>query len=134
MGKLYKAECSECEYEKELFLGTGFMDSDVMNVISSLSESDRKEIETLLSSDNFFYYEIDRKLAYCYDCNGKDRLFEAIIVKMTMNNGIEFIFGNTCPECGKPLTYYDENKWPSDMKCPECKKGTLSIIAEGNWD
>ena len=128
MGQLMRAECPQCGYGVNLFVGGGRMDCDAETLLASLSEPDRNDLEAAISS-GASDLSIFRRPFLCRSCGS---LYAQPVVHYEWNGARQTMLGK-CKTCGgsdgTDLSGTDE----ADHACPQCG-GNISLQRVGFWD
>lgn len=128
MGKMIALSCGRCGYKLEAPVGVG-LGSFQPTVIGELLEGDeRSEWKRLSDSQELVKCYGEQVIAYCTKCG---RLHSIFLVTGQKKDGMEYIWGNKCPDCGSRLEVL---RALYDIPCPSCKSTVLDFKETGLWD
>ncbi|MBQ5320030.1 MAG: hypothetical protein J6K17_13120 [Oscillospiraceae bacterium] len=121
MGKILRAACSECGFEKDIFEGGGINDCNLDAILTELSENGQKILYEAVQN-GAVQISINRIPCSCVSCGN---IYAIPIVNYTLNGNTHTVSGQ-CPEC-------NEEKYASAINCPNCKK-IITLEETGIWD
>ncbi len=131
MGTGLVANCSNCGYEREFYLGIGFSYSSLENVLDSIKGKQRGVIEEILEHHDIVSTDFYRALYECKKCESlSDRLFVNIIY----DGDKEYTSRYKCSRCKNELVLVEDDIEISTYPCPKCKKKTLIEGISFLWD
>lgn len=81
MGKILKAVCSECGFEKDIFEGGGIKDSDLENILAELSEKGKKTLSEAVQL-GAVQISINREPCSCTSCRN---IYAVPVVSYVLN-------------------------------------------------
>ena len=133
MGTIVNLRCDNCDYEKDIQLGSGMMDYSAAGIVEHFTEEKDAEARSLLSEpDVLKQWRYDRVLGQCPSCK---RI--ASVPILTEKTGAHRRVGGGCV-CGGMMRLWilpDDAKRQSDEMpvCPDCG-GALVPEQVGFWD
>ncbi len=126
MGQILSAECRECGFRKDYFVGAGLGIQTPGVLSESLCDSESHEWDNLYANRQVAYQKAEKVLMKCPDC--KD-IVDVVNTTVSLVDGSEIKLGLKCRKCGKVMTPIDTEHIP----CPKCG-ATLVTTHTGHWD
>lgn len=130
MGRIYKASCPHCTYQKEFMVGGGLNSCNLDRCARILSSEEQKHIRELKEQNRVEHFDIENHIAECRSCG---ELNSQIIITIEDKQGNVHTFGNRCKKCNQEASIYP-NTIHYQILCPECKTDFLEFIETGLWD
>ncbi len=128
MGQRIRLSCTQCNYQKEMSVGTGLMSNNPDVIGSCLNTDEAEEWKQLYHGKKISFFRAEQKVFYCAHCND---LFCRLSVEVTFADGRETTFGNKCQVCKREMREIDTRARPM---CPICHSGILNRKEIGLWD
>jgi hypothetical protein len=126
MGQIISAECKQCGFHKDYFVGAG-LGIQIPGVLSeSLCNSESHEWDNLYARRQVAYQKAEKVLMKCPDCGD---IVDVVNSTVSLVDGGEIKLGLKCRKCEKPMNPINIEHIP----CPKCG-AILETAYTGNWD
>ncbi len=126
MGQIIYAKCTQCDFEKEFYIGGGLRDCDLDTMLQSLPKKQRDEL-TYAVHRGAKHINMNRILCRCETCKN---LFVLPVVNFTLNDSSYKLYGD-CEHCGGEE--YTEIDMEKPCECPDCGAELIKQNT-GHWD
>lgn len=126
MGQILKARCTQCNFEKDFYVGGGLKDCEITTMLAALPKEGQRTL-TVAARRNAKQISITKKLCICDSCR---TIYTLPVVEYTLEGKREELRG-LCPQCnGIDCHEVGEDH---QVKCPDC--GTeIQLQIAGHWD
>lgn len=130
MGTVYRGKCPLCGYTQQFFLGGGLMSVNLEMSMEALADKEKADVKRMIGQKAIRSFHVENHIVECRECS---ELMGKTIIQITDQDGKQYVFGQQCSHCGKPVKIYEENA-EAGLECPDCHKGVLVMEETGLWD
>lgn len=126
MGQIIQLHCTQCGFDKELFVGGGLLDCELKTMIDVLPQDGRRMLSAA-AEHGANQFSITRRLCVCDSCGA---IYALPVVSYNMKGLYQELYG-LCPQCGAA----GNGKWKESetLACPDCGN-ELTRQEKGHWD
>ncbi len=126
MGEVKQLLCGKCNYQKELYLGSGFLGKDTEHSIRIFPPQEQQRIQQWIAEHGCQKSISSCEYGVCDTCGAEDSYTKLTIIGSDQTT---ISYQTDCTICGGK---YKQRKL-ENLICPKCKSA-LEVRTSGHWD